>query len=341
MSSAQNLEDPKKDAINNKLSKRMIFSYFATFALGMVASQALLQTSSNQEMNESKFLQKLWMSNQFQNFTWNTTRDIDYNQTGDGFSDIFVSPTGEIFGVQTVIIPEQRVSRAFRYNPNWDMWNDVFYNFNTKKIRFDSEGNFYLIDQNNTLYAKNSQDEVLLPCVQDVAPSSNGTVFVIQYENYDCQYNQSQYNFSNSSNTTDIQVYSASYYKKIVIFYGQPVFITVNNTLEKFFFYFQKDSHCLSDISVASDGTLWGINCTYFNSNMVQTGSLTKWNNQTANFDDVYNITAQRVEAYNEISVALLKDGRISYSLLEGSTNNHTYLAQPNIRNNFEEEFSQ
>eukprot|EP00347_Sterkiella_histriomuscorum_P022913 403336682 len=311
MSSIQNIEDPKQDAKSNQLSKRMIFSYLATFALGMVASQALFKTSQNQEFNEGKFLQKLWMSNQFQNFTWNTTRAIDYNQTGAGFTDLFVSPSGEIFGIQTAVIPEQRVSRAYRYNPNWDQWENEFYSFNTKKIRFDSEGNFYLIDQNNTLYAKNSQYEALLPCVQDVAPLANGTLFVIQDDNSSsCTLN------SSDNNSTQIHLFPASYYKKVVLVQGKLFLLSINGRIQNDYVYL---GNCASDISAGSDGTLWILDCSQNN-----TGNLQKYNNQTQRFEDNYNISAQRVEAYNEISVALLRDGRISYSLIENQNYNFT-----------------
>eukprot|EP00347_Sterkiella_histriomuscorum_P009955 403339237 len=309
MSIQQNIQDPKQVLIDNQSSKRVIFSYLATFALGMVASEALFQTSSNQEFNESKFLQKLWMSNQFQNFTWNTTKDIDYNQTGAGFSDIFVSPSGEIFGIQSAIIPRQRVSRAYKYNPEYDNWENAFHGFNTKKISFDSEGNFYLIDQNNTLYAKNSLSNVLWPCVKDVAPKPNGTLFVIQNDQ-ECTFNRSYDNF------TKMISFSSIRYKKVILVQGKLFVLHVNGGIGNDLYNFD---NCASDISAGSDGSLWILDCVLNN-----TGSLQKFNNQTKRFEGGYNVSAQRVEAYNEISVALLKDGKITYSVIGNQNQNFT-----------------
>eukprot|EP00347_Sterkiella_histriomuscorum_P011504 403372202 len=285
----------------NKSTKTKIVSYLATFAVGMITSQAILQTASNSNMAQSKFLQNLWSYNHESNFTRNHTADLQINATESRFIDLFVSPRGDIYGVQRFKVPGDKIYRTYQYNPNGD-----------RRIRHEEQD---LIKMNN-------QTEVILSNIHDIAALSNGTIYAIpmyEYNSFQPLRNQSNYtNSLNSTNSTDV-IYISSEFYKVVIYQNNPVLLSLNNSL--FGFYDQWTN--VSDISVASDGSVWGLDAN-ISSDYNYNANLLKWNNETGNFEVVESgIRGHRIEAYNEISVAINNnEGDIFYSIL-GDCQNH------------------
>eukprot|EP00347_Sterkiella_histriomuscorum_P013028 403366291 len=272
---------------------KLVISCLSTFVIGLALGQAVVAndtfksifSSDSNIFVQSKFLSNLWFDQPIMNFTWSEVPL--YNLTFDtkGFKNVFVSPKGEVYGIQTFNIPGETINRCYKYNNTFSQWQLAFQRMSVELIRFDKEGNFYLLDIDGNMYAKNSQTQILLQNILDFQIQYNGTIYAITDYDLKPQYPPG----------LSIFYYSSNYNKRLDIFNGLPIKIDLSWKITDIK---QNQSYqSFQEMSVGKDNSLWAINM--YNNVM-------KYNNDTMDWVQIEGLKAKKIAAYNEISVAIL-----------------------------------
>ncbi|CDW81728.1 UNKNOWN [Stylonychia lemnae] len=305
---------------NNQIStKKNILHNVAAFSIGVALTYALFSEPSTSVIDGVDDTQSLWLVEPKNKFEWNETNALDWSQTSH-FVDISTSPNGDLYGMQQYGVDTNTYRFGYRFNfvnGNWLSFDD---DLQIKDIKFDKIGNFYVLDIQNQLYAKNSKSTVLLKNIQDFEVTSQGDVYAISSTVKESN-SQQQLNVWISGSGFQYKLFSPTVFSKLALKDEIPIYVDVNGVTVGY------GDQCVKDIAVGVDGSVWALSCT--KNEKSADYQLIKWDPFTLQWYDVVDSFGVKIAAYNEISISVLDSfGRIRFSSAKDRYQNVKYYEQ-------------
>jgi hypothetical protein len=301
------ISDPKmpltqKDAedIVVKPDSRMksYFSYIATFAVGLAVACVYNSGSGSAALGETT---QLWLDEPLNEFKWNQTAKLQFTQA-TAFVNIAVSPTGELVAVQRAKVEDKTYSLAYTFNFETGEWLPFMKDFQVSDIKFDGFGNYWVIDTQGQLYAKNSKTVVFMKNVYDYDVSTMGDLHIILNE---LGQNQQKGSFQVSDGQRYI-LYVKGDTRLVAVDFQQTI-VTDKDGKTLGYGY-----QCISDVSIGTDSSVWAVGCQADSDGNFE---VLKWDPFVNKWYQVAGKRGVKVAAFNEISgVVLDAFGRITFS---------------------------
>ncbi|CDW76029.1 UNKNOWN [Stylonychia lemnae] len=290
----------KEDTKHQGLSKKGLI--LGSIAL-VVAAYAVVQsvTPSQPAQNES-FLssQNLFINEKVNIVSWKLVNPLD--KQGELVQNIFAAPNGDLYA--NTRLSETKYPYTFqlyKYDQDTNSWDtSQSLATNVTKVAFTSNGQAYYLTNNKVLYkASNSSQQII-----------NVEFFAISEQ--DVIYIRPEYNFNfPSQNYGKILKYDLGnvylvkvdnfFTKQMVILNGEPFLIDNRYNLSSNY-----DSVKADYLSVAYDGTLWGIIEAQLGQNYFSQ-KLAYFNKQDKKWYSVSRISAHSVAALNRFQVAYIE----------------------------------
>lgn len=247
-------------------------------------------------------------------FKWNETIKLKFAQAAT-FIQIAVSPKGELYGIQKVSIESKSYNLAYNFNFETGEWTSFLPDFQLADIQFDAFGNYYLLDTQGNLYARNSKTDVFFKGVSSFGVQTMGELHIVLTEPTKDQNLGSLLD----SNGQKYKLYNKAVNLLVAADCGHTI-ITDKGGVTYGYGY-----QCVKDISIGTDGSIWAISCDAADDR--GNFDLIKWDPLATRWYKVYGINGVKIASFNEISAVILDVfGRIQYTSNSRRINEVDYL---------------
>ncbi|CDW83583.1 UNKNOWN [Stylonychia lemnae] len=298
--------------INQFSQKRYLLHNAAAFSLGVALTYAMCSqtqpTCLDHKLDGLEDTQSLWLVEPKNKYLWNFTSPLQrltWNQASH-FTDISASPNGDLYGIQDYGVGSSLSRLGYFFNFVKGVWNQFDKDFQIKDIKFDKVGNYYLLDTQNQLYAKNSKTKVILKNIKDYEVTVTGQIYAIS-TNIKESNSQQQLNAWIQGEGFQYKLLSSAQFSKLGLKDEMPIYVDNNSTTVGYGY------QCVKDLAVGVDGSVWALSCTKDSES--QDFQLIKWDPFTLQWYDVMDTSGIKIAAYNEISISILdSSGRIRFS---------------------------